>query len=203
MKKLIVASSNKGKIREIQEILGSEYNVVGCNDAGFTGDIEETGKTFYENALIKAMTVAKKLGVPVISDDSGLCVNALSGEPGLFSARYSPEGTDKSNRELLLSNMKNITDRSAEFVCTMVYYDPADGKTFTATGKTDGEILYAPQGENGFGYDPIFLPDGYDQTFGEMPQELKNRISHRAAAFKMALNFVEDEMSVLDDDFDL
>ena len=184
MKKLIVASSNKGKIREIQEMLGSEDNVVGCNDAGFTGDIEETGKTFYENALIKAMTVAKKLGVPVISDDSGLCVNALSGEPGRFSARYSPEGTDKSNRELLLSNMKNITDRSAEFVCTMVYYDPADGKTFTATGKTDGEILYAPQGENGFGYDPIFFSKDLNKSLGLATEEEKNSVSHRSRALK-------------------
>lgn len=184
MKKLIVASSNRGKIREIQDILGSEYNVIGCNDAGFTGDIEETGKTFYENALIKAMTVAKKLGVPVISDDSGLCVNALSGEPGLFSARYSPEGTDKSNRELLLSNMKNITDRSAEFVCTMVYYDPADGKTFTATGKTDGEILYASQGENGFGYDPIFFSKDLNKSLGLATEEEKNSVSHRSRALK-------------------
>ncbi len=190
MKKLIVASSNKGKIREIQEILGSEYNVVGCNDAGFTGDIEETGKTFYENALIKAMTVAKKLGVPVISDDSGLCVNALSGEPGLFSARYSPEGTDKSNRELLLSNMKNITDRSAEFVCTMVYYDPADGKTFTATGKTDGEILYAPQGENGFGYDPIFFSKDLNKSLGLATEEEKNSVSHRSRALKKLKGFL-------------
>lgn len=184
MKKLIVASSNRGKIREIQDILGSEYNVIGCNDAGFTGDIEETGKTFYENALIKAMTVAKKLGVPVISDDSGLCVNALSGEPGLFSARYSPEGTDKSNRELLLSNMKNITDRSAEFVCTMVYYDPADGKTFTATGKTDGEILYASQGENGFGYDSIFFSKDLNKSLGLATEEEKNSVSHRSRALK-------------------
>ncbi len=184
MKKLIVASSNRGKIREIQDILGSEYNVIGCNDAGFTGDIEETGKTFYENALIKAMTVAQKLGVPVISDDSGLCVNALSGEPGLFSARYSPEGTDKSNRELLLSNMKNITDRSAEFVCTMVYYDPADGKTFTATGKTDGEILYASQGENGFGYDPIFFSKDLNKSLGLATEEEKNSVSHRSRALK-------------------
>lgn len=184
MKKLIVASSNRGKIREIQDILGSEYNVIGCNDAGFTGDIEETGKTFYENALIKAMTVAQKLGVPVISDDSGLCVNALSGEPGLFSARYSPEGTDKSNRELLLSNMKNITDRSAEFVCTMVYYDPADGKTFTATGKTDGEILYASQGENGFGYDSIFFSKDLNKSLGLATEEEKNSVSHRSRALK-------------------
>lgn len=184
MKKLIVASSNRGKIREIQDILGSEYNVIGCNDAGFTGDIEETGKTFYENALIKAMTVAQKLGVPVISDDSGLCVNALSGEPGLFSARYSPEGTDKSNRELLLSNMKNITDRSAEFVCTMVYYDPTDGKTFTATGKTDGEILYASQGENGFGYDPIFFSKDLNKSLGLATEEEKNSVSHRSRALK-------------------
>ena len=199
MKKIVLATANQGKLKEFKKIL-SDFEIISMKQAGFTGEIEETGKTFRENALIKAKAVAKSLNVPALADDSGLCVNALGGAPGIYSARYSKEGNDKSNRDLLLKNMQGISDRSAKFVCSLCYFEP-DGKVVFADGETQGEILTEEQGTFGFGYDPVFLPDGYSQTFGELPQEVKNRISHRAAAFRKALEFVEDEMSVLDNEF--
>ena len=138
--------------------------------------------------------------MPAFADDSGLEVEALEGRPGIFSARYAP--TDKERIAKLLEELKDKENRRARFVCAIAI--AINGEVIeTFEGEVKGSIVDAPRGADGFGYDPIFLPDGYAQTFGEMPQELKNRISHRAAAFKMALNFVEDEMSVLDDDFDL
>lgn len=137
--------------------------------------------------------------VPAFADDSGLEVEALEGRPGIFSARYAP--TDKERIAKLLEELK---DKRTAAPASSRDRDRDNGEVIeTFEGEVKGSIVDAPRGADGFGYDPIFLPDGYDQTFGEMPQELKNRISHRAAAFKMALNFVEDEMSVLDDDFDL
>ena len=138
--------------------------------------------------------------MPAFADDSGLEVAALDGRPGIYSARYAP--TDKERIARLLDEMKGQTNRRARFVCAIAI--AINGEVIeTFEGEVKGSIVDAPRGADGFGYDPIFLPDGYDQTFGEMPQELKNRISHRANAFKLAMEFVEDEMSVLDDEFDL
>lgn len=183
-KKIVIASGNAGKIREIAEIF-SEYEVIGCNSAGFTGEIEETGETFYENAYIKADTVCKALNLPALADDSGLCVDALGGAPGIYSARYAGDGKDESNINKLLSVMKNEKNRSAKFVCHLVLRYP-DGRTLDAAGETNGEILGEKRGDGGFGYDPVFFSVDLKKSFGEASEKEKNSVSHRARAlFKL------------------
>lgn len=179
-KVIVAASGNAGKIREISEIL-NDYRVISCKELGFTDDIEETGKTFYDNALIKAETVAKALNMPALADDSGLCVTALSGAPGVYSARYSGTGTDEGNVEKLLKETENVSDRSAKFVSAVVVYYP-DGKIVSAQGETFGEILRARRGNGGFGYDPVFYSYDLKKSFGEASAEEKNSVSHRARA---------------------
>lgn len=179
-KVIVAASGNAGKIREISEIL-SDYRVISCKELGFTEDIEETGKTFYDNALIKAETVAKALNMPALADDSGLCVTALSGAPGVYSARYSGTGTDEGNIDKLLKETENVSDRSAKFVSAVVVYYP-DGKIVSAQGETFGEILRARRGNGGFGYDPVFYSYDLKKSFGEASAEEKNSVSHRARA---------------------
>lgn len=179
-KTLVVASGNAAKIKEIREIL-SDYDVKGYKELGFLKEIEESGSTFYENALIKAKTVAGELNVPALADDSGLCVNALGGAPGIYSARYAGDGKDESNIDKLLYNMRGVTDRSAKFVCHMVLYYP-DGKITSVCGETHGEILTERQGENGFGYDPVFYSLDLKKSFGLCTAEEKNSVSHRGRA---------------------
>lgn len=179
-KVIVAASGNAGKIREISEIL-NDYRVISCKELGFTDDIEETGKTFYDNALIKAETVAKALNMPALADDSGLCVTALSGAPGVYSARYSGTGTDEGNIDKLLKETENVSDRSAKFVSAVVVYYP-DGKIVSAQGETFGEILRARSGNGGFGYDPVFYSYDLKKSFGEASAEEKNSVSHRARA---------------------
>ncbi len=179
-KVIVAASGNAGKIREISEIL-NDYRVISCKELGFTDDIEETGKTFYDNALIKAETVAKALNMPALADDSGLCVTALSGAPGVYSARYSGTGTDEGNIDKLLKETENVSDRSAKFVSAVVVYYP-DGKIVSAQGETFGEILRARRGNGGFGYDPVFYSYDLKKSFGEASAEEKNSVSHRARA---------------------
>ncbi len=178
--KLVLASGNRHKIKEIAEML-PEYEIVGYKDLGADFEIEENGKTFYENALIKAKTVSEYLNLPCLADDSGICVDALNGEPGIYSARYAGDGNDEHNNQLLLKNLESITDRKAKFVCCMVFYYP-DGKILTATGETLGEILRAPEGENGFGYDPIFYSYDLNKCMGIASAEEKNAVSHRFRA---------------------
>lgn len=179
-RKIVVASGNKAKIREIREIL-SDFEVVSMKEMGFDAEIEENGKTFYENAFIKAKAVSDYLGLPALADDSGICVNALGDEPGIYSARYAGDGIDEHNNELLLKNMQGKTDRRARFVCCMVYYSP-NGEIKTAMGETHGKILDELQGENGFGYDPLFFSDDLNKSLGVASAEEKNTISHRARA---------------------
>ena len=179
-KVIVAASGNAGKIREISEIL-NDYRVISCKELGFTDDIEETGKTFYDNALIKAETVAKALNMPALADDSGLCVTALSGAPGVYSARYSGTGTDEGNIDKLLKETENVSDRSAKFVSAVVVYYP-DGKIVSAQGETFGEILRARRGNGGFGHDPVFYSYDLKKSFGEASAEEKNSVSHRARA---------------------
>lgn len=179
-KVIVAASGNAGKIREISEIL-NDYRVISCKELGFTDDIEETGKTFYDNALIKAETVAKALNMPALADDSGLCVTALSGAPGVYSARYSGTGTDEGNVDKLLKETENVSDRSAKFVSAVVVYYP-DGKIVSAQGETFGEILRARRDNGGFGYDPVFYSYDLKKSFGEASAEEKNSVSHRARA---------------------
>ena len=179
-KQIVLASGNKNKLREFREIL-TDYEILSCKDLGFTDDIVEDGKTFVENAIIKAKAVALALGVPAISDDSGICVDALGGAPGIYSARYAGDGIDEHNNELLLKNLEGVENRTARFVSAIAYYDP-NGTVKTAEGYTEGEILYKAEGENGFGYDPIFYSYDLKMSLGVASAEAKNKISHRYRA---------------------
>ena len=186
--RIVLASGNAHKIKEIGQML-KDFEVVGMKQLGFDKEIEENGTTFYENALIKAKTVAEALNLPALADDSGICVNALNGSPGIYSARYAGDGNDKHNNELLLKNMENITDRRAKFVCCMVFYKP-NGDIITATGETFGEIMFNTQGENGFGYDPLFFSYDLNKCLGVASAEEKNKISHRFRA----INALKDKL---------
>ncbi len=181
-KTLVLASGNKGKIAEIGEML-PEFSVIGYKDAGLDFEIEETGATFYENALIKAKAVSEALGLPALADDSGLCVDALGGAPGIFSARFAGDGNDEHNIDKLLKELDGVKDRSAKFVCSLVLYYP-DGKIISAEGETNGEILFERAGKNGFGYDPIFYSADLKKSLGEASSKEKNSVSHRSRALK-------------------
>ncbi len=177
--KITVASGNAHKIEEIAEIL-TDFELVSMRDMGFSGEIDETGSTFKENALIKAKFIAELFGTPALADDSGLCVDALGGAPSVYSARYSG-GDDKANRTLLLKNLKNATNRSARFKSAVCLYFP-DGKTVYGEGECEGTILRAETGKNGFGYDSIFYCNDLKKSFGLATAEEKNKVSHRFRA---------------------
>lgn len=184
--KLVVASGNKNKLREIAEIF-NDLEVISQKEAGFDVDVEETGTTFVENARLKAHAAAKALGCMALADDSGLCVDALNGAPGVYSARYCGyHGSDKENRDLLLKNMQGIQDRSAHFTSAMVLAYP-DGKEIVAEGHTYGKILQEETGEGGFGYDCLFESDDLKKSFGEATAEEKNAVSHRYRALQNLL----------------
>ena len=176
--KLVVATGNAHKLREISQIF-TEYEVISQKQAGFDEDVEETGTTFEENALIKARAASKALGVIALADDSGLCVNALNGAPGVYSARYSGgHGDDKANRDLLIKNLDEKTDRTAYFESAIALVYP-DGKELVAHGRTYGKILFEEDGDGGFGYDCIFFSDDLQKSFGRASAEEKNAVSHR------------------------
>lgn len=185
MEKLIVASNNNGKIKEIKEILKDVYEIVPMGEAGFNEEIEENGSTFFENALIKAKAVSEALGVNALADDSGLCVDALGGAPGIYSARFSGvHGDDAANRKKLLSelkNLKNPDERKAKFVSSVVLYK-RDGEVVSGMGETHGIIGFKEEGENGFGYDSLFVSDDLGKSFGVATAEEKNAVSHRKRA---------------------
>lgn len=178
--RIVLASGNAHKIKEIAQML-PEFEVVGYKDLGFDFEIEENGKTFYENALIKAKAVSNALNLPALADDSGICVDALGGEPGIYSARYAGDGIDEHNNQLLLKNMQGQINRKAKFVCCMVFYRP-NGEIITATGETHGVIMHTTEGQNGFGYDPLFFSDDLNKCLGVASAEEKNTISHRFRA---------------------
>ncbi len=185
-KRLVVASGNAHKLREIAEIF-TDFEVVSQKQMGFDEDVEETGVTFMENALIKARAASKALGIPTLADDSGLCVEALNGAPGVFSARYSGgHGNDKENRALLLKNLQGIKNRSAHFTCAVALVYP-DGRELTAEGHTYGKILDKEVGVGGFGYDCIFQSDDLQKSFGVATSEEKNAVSHRSRALQALL----------------
>lgn len=176
--RLVVATNNAHKLKEIAQIF-TEYEVISQRQAGFDEEVEETGATFEENALIKARAACKALGLVTLADDSGLCVNALGGAPGVYSARYcGHHGSDQENRALLLKNMEGVTDRSAYFKNASALVYP-DGKELVAVGETHGYILTEEVGTGGFGYDPIFFSDDLQRSFGEATDEEKNSVSHR------------------------
>ena len=186
---IIVATKNKGKIKEIKKILG-DHNVISQDEAGIKIDVEETGTTFAENAFLKASAIFELTGSAVIADDSGLEVDALGGAPGIYSARYGGEGlTDEDRVEKLLCEMENVNDRGAQFACAMALIMP-DGEKHLFEGIVRGKLTHSVIGENGFGYDPIFIPDGYDTTFGILDSSIKNEISHRAKALKKLSEFI-------------
>ncbi len=183
---LVVATGNAHKLKEIAEIF-TDFEVVSQKQAGFDEDVEETGKTFAENALIKAEAAAKALGCLALADDSGLCVDALDGAPGVYSARYGgSHGNDKENRALLLKNLQGVADRGAHFTCALALVYP-DGKKLVAEGKTYGKILYTETGDGGFGYDCIFESDDLKKSFGVATSEEKNGVSHRFRALQELL----------------
>ena len=193
--KVILASRNEGKLREMRAILSKfGMDVVSRDDAGIPAfEVEETGTTFEENSYLKAEAIMEASGCPTIADDSGLVVDALGGEPGVYSARYAGDGcTDDDNNDLLLRRMENVPDgeRSARFVSVITMLFP-DGRKLVAKGSVEGRIDRQLDGEGGFGYDPLFIPDGYDRSFGVLSSEIKNSISHRARALtelEMLLN---------------
>lgn len=158
-----------------------DCEVVCPNDLGIDFDVEETGETFYDNALIKAKALYELCGVPAMADDSGLCVDALGGAPGVYSARYSGGGDAENNRKLL-EQLKDKSDRRAHFTSCIVYYD--GNRIISAEGHTYGKIGYAPDGNHGFGYDPLFISDDLCKTFGTATEDEKNAVSHRARALK-------------------
>jgi len=184
MTKLLIATRNKGKVKEIKDILSDlPFEIVSLDDVGFEGDVEETGNTFQENATIKAETVGKRTKLLTLSDDSGLEVDALEGRPGVQSARYI-EGSDSDRVYKVLEELKNIPveERTARFVAVVAVYNPLEGKTYTFEGESHGRIIDAPRGSNGFGYDPIFFNFDLGKTNGEATNEEKNSVSHRARA---------------------
>ena len=181
--RMVVATGNAHKLKEIAEIF-TEYEVVSQKQLGFDEDVEETGLTFAENALIKARAAAKALHCIALADDSGLCVDALGGTPGIYSARYCGyHGDDRKNRLLLLKNMENITERSAHFTSAIALVYP-DGKEIVVEGKTYGKILHEEVGDGGFGYDCIFESDDLKKSFGLATPQEKNAVSHRFRALQ-------------------
>ena len=195
MKKLVFASNNAHKLEEIRAILGAQYEVKSLKDIGCEVDIPETGSTFRENALQKATYVKEHFGFDCFADDSGLQVEALGGEPGVYSARYAVkngvqvEGNkDDANMNVLLEKLANEENRKACFRTSIALI--FEGKTYFFDGTVEGRIIREKRGDSGFGYDPIFIPDGYDKTFAELGNEVKNGISHRARAVAKLADFL-------------
>ena len=185
--KLVLATRNQGKIVELQRIIAEvmpEVELIGTDSFPNLDDVEETEDSFIGNALLKAHAVAKATGLPAIADDSGLSVHALNGAPGIFSARYAgTHGDDLANLNKVLKNMDGVLDRSAAFHCAAAFAKP-DGFELVVEEKLLGRLTTTPIGESGFGYDPIFIPDGFEITTAQMDPSLKDEISHRGMAFR-------------------
>lgn len=191
-KKLILATHNQGKIKEFEALL-APYGIETASAQGYPEPVED-GDTFAQNALIKARALAKASGLPALADDSGLCVHALNDRPGIYSARYNDP---KKNgfayaMKCLNDELGDAKDRTAHYVCALALVKP-DGREEVFEGRIDGTLVYPVQeGTHGFGYDPMFVPDGYDRSFAQLPDELKNGISHRARAIAL---FVKECLS--------
>ena len=191
---LLIATSNKGKIIELRSLLASlPLQLRSLAEFSGIAEVEETGRTFVDNARLKASGYAGQTGLWTLADDSGLEVDALAGAPGVFSARYGGEGaTDAQRVERLLGELSQGTgqERRARFICVIAIADPLGHIANISTGKCEGLIAHAPHGTGGFGYDPVFVPLGFNQTFGELSPEIKQQISHRALALEGALAFL-------------
>ena len=192
--RICAATGNAGKLRELRRILEAQgHEVVSQKELGITIEPDETGTTFEENALIKAETICKASGLPTIADDSGLCVDALGGAPGVYSARYAGHhGDDDANNAKLLRELADVPEeqRGAKFVSAVCFMLP-DGRALEVEGECPGRIAFTLQnGDYGFGYDPLFIPDGYAKTFAEMTTDEKNAVSHRARAVRKLAEFL-------------
>lgn len=183
IKEVVLATGNQGKVREFSKLLKGVFeNVISLKDLDSPPEVIEDGVTFSDNALKKAREIAEYSGKLSLADDSGLEVDALNGEPGIYSARYSgPGATDKTNIEKLLNELGDNTKRKARFVCVLALVDP-NGEEIVVEGFCEGEIITKPRGESGFGYDPIFYLPQFEKTMAEIDPELKNQISHRSEA---------------------
>jgi XTP/dITP diphosphohydrolase len=201
---LVLATRNAAKLRELARILGAEdsasqdgggqIRLAGLDEFPGAPDVPETGATFEENALLKARAIADYTGLPAVADDSGLCVDALNGMPGVLSARWAGRhGDDKANLELVLAQVTDVPDTrlGAQFVCAAALVVPGSAsREWVVTGQVEGRLIRAPRGSGGFGYDPIFQPDGFGQTTAEMTAEAKDAISHRGRAFRALTPFI-------------
>jgi XTP/dITP diphosphohydrolase len=188
---LVLATRNAAKLRELARILGGQVPLAGLDDFPGAPDVPETGATFEENALLKARAIAEYTGRPAVADDSGLCVDALNGMPGVLSARWAGgHGDDKANLDLVLAQVADVPDlrRGARFVCAAALVDGA--REVVVTGTVAGRLIRERRGTGGFGYDPIFLPDGFGETTAEMTPEAKDAISHRGRAFRALAAFI-------------
>jgi XTP/dITP diphosphohydrolase len=193
--RLVLATRNEGKLRELARILGTTITLAGLDAFPDAPDVPETGATFEANALLKARAIAAYTNLPAVADDSGLCVDALNGMPGVLSARWAGQhGDDKANLDLLLAQVADVPDArlGARFVCAAALVLPADGtpREWVVTGEVEGRLVRTPRGSGGFGYDPIFQPDGFKETTAEMTPEAKDAISHRGRAFRALAPFI-------------
>ena len=198
--RLVLATWNTHKVAELRRILlaaGLTVTLSGLEEFPDAADVAETGLTFEENALLKARVIAAFTGLPSIADDSGLCVDVLNGMPGIFSARWSGRhGDDQANLDLVVAQISDITDphRGAHFACAAAFARPG-GPERVVEGRLDGRLTTSPRGDGGFGYDPIFVPDGSDVTTAEMPPEAKDAISHRGRAFRALALVIGQDLS--------
>lgn len=188
-RQIVFASHNQGKIKEVRTLLSKlDVDVLSADDLDLA-DVEETGNTFEENASLKALAASKASGLPAVADDSGLCIHALHDEPGIYSARYAKKmGGYPAAFDDVLKRLKNQEDKTAHFMCVLVLAFP-NGTTKVYQGRVDGQIVLPKKGNNGFGFDPIFMPNGYTQTFAELSDAKKNLISHRGKAMSA---FIKD-----------
>ncbi len=196
---VVLASRNEAKLRELARILGGEVRLRGLDEFPGAPEVAETGATFEENALLKARAIAAYSGLPAVADDSGLCVDALNGMPGVLSARWAGRhGDDEANLELVLAQVADVPDErlGARFVCAAALVVPAEGQAReqVVTGEVDGRLIRVRRGTGGFGYDPIFLPDGFAETTAEMTPDDKDAISHRGRAFRALVPFITGEL---------
>lgn len=186
---LIFATHNKNKLKEVKSLIPDSIQLLSLADINFNTEIEETAETIEGNALLKAKTIYEKTGINCFADDSGLLVDTLNGAPGVYSARYAGEQkNNEDNMQKLLHELQNHTNRNAHFKTAMALI--LDGKEYLFEGKIEGKIITEKLGTNGFGYDPIFVPNGYNETFAQLDSETKNKISHRAKALKKMLEFL-------------
>jgi XTP/dITP diphosphohydrolase len=196
---LVLATRNEGKLRELARILGDQVPLAGLGSFPGAPDVPETGATFEENALLKARAIAACTGLPTVADDSGLCVDALNGMPGVLSARWAgAHGADRANLDLVLAQVADVPDArlGARFVCAAALVLPPDGpREWVVTRHVQGRLTRTPRGSGGFGYDPVFVPDGFDVTTAEMTPEAKDAISHRGRAFRALAPFITGRLS--------